>query len=224
MKVEKGLIKKLYEEYKKGYLNELYDTPLKFKREDNNKYEVFFEDNQPIAYFRFSFMYNIGDSPIDYRKYNLDKYWDISWYWSSGIDNKLKNSNNFIKITSTSFKIVDDFIRNNNHPVLLGFGGLSEQHERIYSNKTFIDRWEVLFGEKYYVEWKNDKLWIINKNFHKIDESRLLKHSIHQQKPISEIYRNLKYPNKNNYKGILRNNLIKEQIKRIILKSIYLRS
>ena len=134
-----------------------------------------------------------------------------------------KNTKNFIKVTSTAFKIVDDFIRNNNYPALLGFGGLSEKHERIYSNQSFLDRWKILLGEKYYAEWENDKLWIINKNFHKIDEHRLIKHSQYSQTPISEIYRDLKFPNKNKHKGISKVNIIKEQIKRIILKQIYLK-
>ena len=37
--MNKTLIKKLYEEYKSQYLNELYDTPLQFEEELNNKYE-----------------------------------------------------------------------------------------------------------------------------------------------------------------------------------------
>ena len=221
--LNRDYIKEFYNTYRKEYLNELYDTPLKFEKEDN-RYRVFNESGDEIAYFLFTFMYDINNSPIDYKKYKLDRYWDVSWYWSQNISKSEKNTKNFLKITSTSFKILDDFIRKNNYPALLGFGGLSEKHERIYSNQSFIDRWKILLGEKYYIEWENDKLWIINKNFHKIDELRLIKHSQHQQKSISEIYRNLKFPNKRNYKGILKHNLIKEQIKRIILKEIYLRS
>ncbi len=219
----KDLIKELYKEYRKNYLNELYDTPLNFKQH-NNSYKVYDDNENEIAYFQFTFMYNINHSPIDYKKYKLDKYWDVSWYWSQNTPKEEKNTKNFIKITSTSFKIIDDFLRKNNYPPLLGFGGLSEKHERIYSNQNFIERWKVILGERYYVEWKNDKLWIINKNFHQIDEVRLVKHAQYLQQSTSETYRNLKYPNKNHYIGILRHNLIKEQIKRIILKDIYLRN
>lgn len=217
----KELIKKLYQEYRQNYLNELYDTPLQFKK-NNNSYTVYKENGDELAFFTFRFEYNIDNSPIDYKKYKLNKYWDINWYWSSNVKEE-KNTKNFIKVTSTAFKVVDDFIRNNNYPALLGFGGLTEKHEQIYSNQSFIDRWKILFGEKYYVEWKNNKLWIINKNFYQIDELRLTKHSQFQEKPISEVYRMLLYPNKHNIKGISRHNMIKEQIKRVILKQIYLK-
>jgi hypothetical protein len=217
----KETIKLLYKEYKEQFINELYDTPLEFKK-NNNSYTVYKENGDELAFFTFRFEYNIDNSPIDYKKYKLNKYWDINWYWSSNVKEEEKNTKNFIKVTSTAFKVVDDFIINNNYPALLGFGGLTEKHEQIYSNQSFIDRWKILFGEKYYVEWKNNKLWIINKNFYQIDELRLIKHSQFQEKPISEIYRMLLYPNKNNVKGISRHNLIKEQIKRIILKKIYI--
>jgi hypothetical protein len=220
----KELIKKLYQEYKQNYLNELYDNPLQFKKDNNTKYVVYSNDKE-LAYFLFTFRYDINNSPIDYKKYKLDKYWDVSWYWVDSLPKIEKNSNNFIKVTSTSFKIIDDFIRNNNYPPLLGFGGLTEQHERIYSNQLFLDRWKFLLGERYYTEWdsQNDKVWIINKNFYKIDEIKIYKASQVFKKSPSLIFQEEKYPIKNKLKGINYHNLIKEQIKRVILKQIYLK-
>jgi hypothetical protein len=171
----------------------------------------------------FSFKYDINNSPVDYKKYKLDRYWDVNWYWVDKLPKEYKTTQNFIRVTSTAFKIVDDFIQSNNYPALLGFGGLSESHENIYSNKLFVDRWQNLFSERYYVEWKNDKMWIINKNFYKTDEIRLIRHSEFKKKPVSEIYKQLKFPTKNNVTGITKHNLIKEQIKRIILKKIYIK-
>ena len=216
-------LKKLYNEYKELYLNELYDTPLDFKKEGNTKYVVYKQPKEELAYFLFKFMYNIEDSPVDYKKYKLDKYWDVSWYWAQGLTNDEKTTKNFIKVTSTAFKVVDDFIKENNYPVLLGFSGLSQKHDQIYSNELFVDRWKVLLGERYYVEWKNDKMWIVNKNFYRVNEYRLAKESEYEQKSISEVYRSSKFPNKKELKGISRHSLIKEQIKRIILKKIYIK-
>ena len=220
----KELIKKLYEEYKKEYLNEIYDIPLEFKKESNTKYIVY-KDNKELAYFLFTFKYDINNSPVDYKRYKLDRYWGIDWYWSQEVSKEEKNAKNFIRVTSTSFKIVDSFIRDYNSPPLLGFGGLTEQHEKIYSDEKFIDRWKTLLGEKYYVEWdlKNDKMWIINKNFYKTDESKIYKASQVFEKSLSEIYQHEKFPIKNKLKGISRHTYIKEQIKRIILKQIYLK-
>jgi hypothetical protein len=220
----KELIKKLYEEYKKEYLNEIYDIPLESKKESPTKYLVY-KDNKEIAYFLFTFKYDINNSPVDYKRYKLDRYWSVDWYWSKDTPKEDKNAKNFIRVTSTAFKIVDDFIRNYNYPPLLGFGGLTEQHERIYSDESFIDRWKILLGERYCTEWdpKNDKVWIINKNFYKTDEIKIYEASRVFEKPPSEIYMQQKFPVKNKLKGISRHNLIKEQIRRIILKQIYLK-
>ena len=218
----KETIKRLYKEYKEQFINELYDTPLEFKKDSNTKYIVYDKDGNELAYFLFRFMYNINDSPIDYKKYKLDRYWNIDWYWIDGLSKDEKNAKNCIKVTSTAFKIVDDFIRSNNFPLLLGFGGQTESHDRIYSNESFIERWKILFSEKYNVEYKNDKLWISNKIIQNIDEYKIISLSELHNKPTSEIYRMLLYPNKHNIRGISRHNMIKEQIKRIILKKIYI--
>jgi hypothetical protein len=221
--MNKNVVKKLYEDYKIQYLNELYDSPLNYMKESNMKYVVYSDDKNPLAYFVFSFMYNINDSPVDYKKYKLDKYWDVSWYWAQELPKEEKNTKNFIKVTSTAFKIVNDFIRDKNYPLLLGFGGLTEKHENIYSDRTFIDRWKILLGERYYAEWKNDKLWVINKIIHNIDEAKIYKASQAFEKSTSLIFQEEKFPNKNKHKGIYKVNLIKEQIKRVILKQIYLK-
>jgi hypothetical protein len=218
----KEIIKKLYNEYKSQFLNELYDTPLNFKR-DNNSYVVFKENGDELAFFTFRFEYNISDSPVNYKKYKLDKYWDVNWYWSSDLDEKEKNTKSFIKVTSTAFKIIYDFIKDKNYPLLLGFGGLTNKHENIYSNELFIDRWKNLLGEKYYVEWKNNKLWIINKIIYKIDEAKIYKASQAFKKDTALIFQEEKFPIKSKLKGINKHNFIKEQIKRIILKQIYIK-
>ena len=102
---------------------------------------------------------------------------------------------------------------------------MTESHDRIYSNKLFIDRWNTLLGNMYHTMWDDahDKMWIVNKNFYRNDESRI--HTISQQmeKPTSEVYRMVKFPNKGELKGIQKQKYIKEQLKRIILKQIYLR-
>lgn len=216
----KETIKKLYEEYKKQFLDELYDTPLKYSKDSNIKYVVYSKEGNELAYFLFRIMYNVDDSPINYRKYKVDRYWDVSWFWKEGLDSSEKTPANFIRLTSTSFKVVNDFIESNNYPLLLGFAGLTEAHDRIYSN---IDRLKILFGEKYYVEFKNDKIWIINKILKDIDEHKIISLSELKNLPPSEISRRIKYPLKKENKGITRHNIVKEQIKRIILKQIYLK-
>jgi hypothetical protein len=218
----KETIKRLYNEYKEQYLNEIYDTPLEFKKDSNTKYIVYDKDGNELAYFLFKFMYNINQSPVDYKKYKLDRYWNIDWYWIDRLPKEQKNAQNFIKVTSTAFKIVDDFIISNNFPLLLGFGGLTETHDRIYSDERFIERWRILFGERYKVKYHNDKLWIINKII-TIDENKISRIAEIYEKSNSEAYRKELFPTKRDVKGISRHYMIKEQIKRIILKRMYLR-
>jgi hypothetical protein len=218
----KETVKRLYNEYKEQFLNEIYDTPLEFKKDSNTKYIVYDKEENELAYFLFKFMYNINDSPIDYKKYKLDRYWNVDWYWIDKLPKEQKTAQNFIKVTSTAFKIVDDFIISNNFPLLLGFGGLTESHDRIYSNKNFIERWQILFGEKYKVKYHNDKLWIINKII-TVDENKISRIAEIYKKSNSEAYRKELFPTKRDVKGISRHDMIKEQIKRIILKCMYLR-
>jgi hypothetical protein len=218
----KEIIKRLYNEYKEQYLNEIYDTPLEFKKDSNIKYIVYDKEGNELAYFLFKFMYNIDNSPINYKKYKLDRYWNIDWYWIDKLPKEQKNAQNFIRVTSTAFKVVDNFITSNNFPLLLGFGGLTETHDRIYSDKRFIERWQILFGERYKVEYKNDKLWIINKTI-TIDEIKISKIAEIYEISSSEAYRKELFPTKRDVKGISRHNMIKEQIKRIILKRMYLK-
>ena len=215
-------IVKLFEEYKKLFINELYDTPLKYKTYDDKRYQIL-QDDKVLANVSFHPQYGVEESPIDYKKYNINRYWDISWGWGEEINKELQTQQNFIKVTSTMFPIVEKFIRSNNYPQLLGFSGLTDAHSRIYSNELFLERWKVLLGEKYEVKWYNDKVWIINKNISYTDESRIIRLSEHFQLPPSQIYRMIKYPYKKDKKGISKHDLIKEQIKRIILKQIYLR-
>jgi hypothetical protein len=216
----KEVVKRLYNEYKEQYLNEIYDTPLKYNKESNTKYVVYDKEGNELAYFLFRFMYNIDKSPVDYKKYKLDRYWNVDWYWVNNISKEEKNAKNFIRITSTAFKVVEDFITSNNFPLLIGFGGLTDSHDRIYSDNRFIERWQILFGERYKVEYQNDKLWIINKTI-TVDEIKISRIAEIYEMSSSEAYRKELFPTKRDVKGISRHNMIKEQIKRIILKRIY---
>jgi len=216
----KEVVKRLYNEYKEQYLNEIYDTPLKYDKESNTKYIVYDKEGNELAYFLFRFMYDLDKSPVNYKKYKLDRYWDVSWYWVDNLHKEHKNAQNFIRVTSTAFKIVDDFITSSGFPLLLGFGGLTKQHETIYSDDRFIERWKVLFGERYKIKYQNDKLWIINKTI-TVDETKISKIAEIYELSNSEAYRKELFPTKRDVKGISRHDMIKEQIKRIILKQLY---
>ena len=88
MKIKnKELIKKLYEEYKIIYLNEIYDTPLQFKKESNTEYIVCKENGDELAYFYFKLEYEIDKSSIDFRRYKINNYWEVNWLQGIFISN-----------------------------------------------------------------------------------------------------------------------------------------
>lgn len=218
--MHKTLIREYINEFKNQYLNELYDSPLDYFIVNDYRYNILL-DGDVVAIVNFRNQYDIDRAPIDHKKYSLSKYWDVSWEWGD-ISREQKTSQNFIKVTSTLFKIVYSFISNIS-PDIVSFSGLTESHERIYSDERFLDRWRSLLSEKYNVSWSNDRVWIVKKSLSPIDEYKVIRLSEHLEISPSEAYKKVVYPNKKELKGITKNKLIKEQIKRIVLKYIYLK-
>jgi hypothetical protein len=138
-------------------------------------------------------------------------------------DNRWKTIKNWLKVTSTSFKIVDDFIRQKDYPPVLEFSGQTQTHKNVYHNKEFLNRWQILFGEQYEVELYKEHIWLINKNISNKTLHNAIKLSEHAQISLSKAVNYWKFKTKRDVKGISRHNMVKEQIKRIILKRIYLK-
>lgn len=218
--MNKHLIGEYIKKYYSQFLNELYDSPLDFFKSGDFEYKVLL-DGDILAIVSFRNQYDIDRAPIDHKKFSISKYWDVNWKWGE-ISDKLKTTSNFIKVTSTLFKIVYSFISNIS-PDIISFSGLTESHERIYSNESFLERWRSLLSEKYNVSWSNDRVWIVKKSLSPIDEYKIMNLAEHLSISPSEAYKKIVYPNKKELKGITRNELIKEQIKRLVLKHLYLK-
>jgi hypothetical protein len=214
----KETIKRLYNEYKEQYLNEIFETPLEFKQIEPTKYQA-----ENLAIFIFKREYNFLDVPFDTNMYKVPLYWSISWVWNNELPDEEKTLKNWLKVMSTSFKIVDNFIRQKEYPLVLEFSGQTETHKRVYHNKEFLDRWQILFGEKYEVILHKDHIWFINKNISNKNIHNAIKLSEQSQISLSKAIEYWKFKTKRDVKGISRHDMIKEQIKRIILKRMYLR-
>jgi hypothetical protein len=212
----KEVVKRLYNEYKEQYLNELFDTPLEYNQIESTKYQV-----SNLAIFIFKREYMFSDVPFDTNMYRIPFYWSISWMWDDKLAEDEKTLKNWLKVMSTSFKIVDDFIRQRDYPLVLEFSGQTETHKRVYHNKEFTDRWKILFGEQYDVLLYNEHIWFINKNISNKNIQSAIKLSEHAQISLSKAIEYWKFPTKRDVKGISRHSMIKEQIKRIILKQLY---
>lgn len=214
----KETIKRLYNEYKEQYLNEIFETPLEYNQIESTKYQV-----SNLATFTFKKEYIFSDVPFDTTMYKIPFYWSISWIWNNELSKKEKTLINWLKVMSTSFKIVNDFIRQKDYPLVLEFSGQTETHKRVYHNKEFLDRWQILFEEKYEILLHKDHIWFINKNISNKNLHNAIKLSKHAQISLSKAIEYWKFKNKRDVKGISHHNMIKEQIKRIILKQIYLK-
>jgi hypothetical protein len=214
----KETIKRLYNEYKEQYLNEIFEAPLEYSQIEPTKYQV-----GNLATFIFKREYTFSDVPFDTTMYKIPFYWSISWMWGNNLSEEEKTLTNWLKVMSTSFKIVNDFIRQKDYPLVLEFSGQTETHKRVYHNKKFLDRWQILFGEKYEILLHKDHIWFINKNISNKNLHNAIKLSEHSQISLSKAVEYWKFKNKRDVKGIARHDMIKEQIKRIILKRIYLK-
>ena len=122
----KETIKRLYNEYKEQYLNELFETPLNFERIDSTKYQV-----ENLAVFIFKREYDFSSVPFDTIMYKIPFYWNVSWLWDINLSEEEKTLKNWLKVMSTSFKIMDDFIRQKDYPLVLEFSGQTETHKRV---------------------------------------------------------------------------------------------
>jgi hypothetical protein len=214
----KEVVKRLYQEYKQEFINEIFETPLEFKQIDSTKYQV-----ENLATFTFKREYNFLGVPFDTDMYKIPFYWSISWLWDINLPEDEKTIKNWLKVTSTSFKIIDNFIRQKEYPLVLEFSGQTEIHKRVYHNREFLNRWKILFGEQYDVLLHNEHIWFINKNISNKNLHNALKLSEQTQISLSKAINYWKFKTKHDIKGISRHNMIKEQIKRIILKRIYLK-
>jgi hypothetical protein len=212
----KETVKHLYNEYKEQYLNEIFETPLEYNQIEPTKYQV-----GNLATFIFKREYIFSDVPFDTTMYKIPFYWSISWMWDNELPEEEKTLTNWLKVMSTSFKIINDFIRQKDYPLVLEFSGQTETHKRVYHNKEFLDRWQILFGEKYEILLHKDHIWFINKNISNKNLHNAIKLSEHSQISLSKAVEYWKFKNKRDVKGISRHNMIKEQIKRIILKRMY---
>ena len=218
MKSNRETIKRLYNEYKEQFLNEIFETPLEFKQIDPTKYQV-----ENLAVFTFKREYDFSSVPFDTTMYKIPFYWSISWMWNNNISEEEKTIKNWLKVTSTSFKIIDDFIRQKDYPPVLEFSGQTQTHKNVYHNKEFLNRWQILFGEQYEVELYKEHIWLINKNISNKTLHNAIKLSEHAQISLSKAVNYWKFKTKRDVKGISRHDMVKEQIKRIILKRIYLK-
>lgn len=233
----KPLIKKILEENlkriiitdqnKSDYdLNESFDKPIKdFKIVDDFTYTAEEGDIKGIYTFRLDF----DNGYLDQFKHEINindvgVFYDFSWRFHETVD-KHKNPFNWVKLTTTGFKILDDFIRKQN-PKLIKLGDKTDGNFKLYFNDSFINKLQSLFYHNYYVKPYPhiSTILIIKKDLLKLDEDFInyrMEVFGDSEKDAND-YRKYPHKRKRQMKGIIKNDYRKEQIKRIINKVRYL--
>ena len=221
--LNKIIKQELFELYQ---INESFDKPFPdFTKVGDFYYVVKSGDISGIFTFKLRF------SKSNHPKYylypdNVGVYYEANWDWGYMMKNELKTNENHIKMMTTWFKIIDDFIRTIK-PDVIKFPKQNDENNKIQSEINFVGKLSSLFLNHHHVttdiefNMKICGVYIINKKV-----SKLLDDSIRK---LTENCLDLKdprkyrlYPKKRNEKGIVRNNTIKEQRKRILYTAKYL--
>lgn len=172
-------IKKFYKEYKDQILKEIQeylDQPLKnMNKLSDTIYNVSEDGISANIYFRK----NYYDEPNEYFDIkSLTNTYSLEWKWTS--DNEVKNRTpkNFLRVLSSCYKVLDDFIKTKN-PEVISFSGLSKGHDSIYFGNTFKKRLKNLFGEEYDIVFDEAKsvVYIIDKKISNIKKESIKKRS-----------------------------------------------
>jgi hypothetical protein len=220
--MNKKLIQKIIKEeiFVKYQINESFDIPFNnIKRIDSYNYIVDEDGVQGI--FTFHVLFN-NNELNDYDFYNkkIDTYYELSWIWGSNMKPELKTTSNWIKMTTTSFKIIDSFIREKK-PLLIKFAPRTGGNKKVYFHTEFTDKLETIFAEHFdvIVDNKKQRVFLVNKEVSRLKEDSIRKLSEYIE--LFEAWKYWKYPKKNKTKGTVRNDLVKEQQKRILYKWKY---
>jgi hypothetical protein len=211
-----------YKSYKNQILNEMkeyLDMPLKnVKKLGEYDYLVSEDDLEAIFSIRPKYFSQSHEAHKYFPK-DTDKTYDISWGFDLNTHAELKTPQNFLRITATAYKVLNDFIQNH-QPNVIAFSGLSKGHESIYYGDIFLKRLRTLFGNEYDVITDKDAsmIYIINKTVSLTKNEAINKRSIKTSLQESIIY--WKYPHLHPTTPF--NIKVKNKIKNKIINNLYL--
>ncbi len=200
-------------------MKEYLDIPLK-NVEKIGKYEYkVYEDNIEADFIIRPKYFSPSYGAYKYFPENTDKTFDISWSFSNEMTQSEKTSKSFLRVTATAYKVLNDFIQNE-QPNVMAFSGLSKGHESVYYGDVFLKRLKVLFGDEYDIVTDKDAsmIYIINKTISLLNNEAIYKRS--KQTSIQESIIYWKYPHY--HPSTPTNVKIKNKIKTKIIKNLYI--
>jgi hypothetical protein len=201
---------KYLKEYKQYVLTELFEKDL------SN-----IEKISPLEYI-------VGDGKDIEAKYyfRLDEpdsnKWSIHWNFTN--NNKNTSPEAWKKITTTSFKVLKDFI-NTKNPTYISISGNENKSGKnaklnIYKSKSFLEKLENIFNNQYLIKNDNED-FILMKSIeeaykHSINES--VRHGKEKYEDALYYWQNLDINSKSK---IERWSAIKRKVKREVLQEVY---
>jgi hypothetical protein len=222
--MDKQKIFSFYKSYKNQILNEMkeyLDMPLK-NIEKIGKYEYkVYEDNIEADFIIRPKYFSDSHKGHNFFPKNTDKTFDISWSFSNNMAQNEKTPKSFLRITATAYKVLNDFIQNE-QPNVIAFSGLSKGHESVYYGDVFLKRLKTIFGDEYDIitDKEASMIYIINKTVSLLKNESIIKRATKTSLKESLIYWN--YPLLHPSTPI--NIKIKQKIKQRIIKNLYLTS
>jgi hypothetical protein len=201
---------KYLKEYKQYVLTELFEKDLPN-----------IEKISPLEYI-------VGDGKDIEAKYyfRLDEpdsnKWSIHWNFTN--NNKNTSPETWKKITTTSFKVLKDFI-NTKNPTYISISGNENKSGKnaklnIYKSKSFLEKLENIFNNQYLIKNDNED-FILMKSIeeaykHSINES--VRHGKEKYEDALYYWQNLDINSKSK---IERWSAIKRKVKREVLQEVY---
>jgi hypothetical protein len=153
-----------------------------------------------------------------FRRINItDDKWVIAWSFTD--NNKNNTPEAWKQVTTTSFKILSDFIQNK-HPKSVEISGNTDAKTNIYKSSSFIDKLQDLFNNQYKIDNTSPYSVIMNR-IEDIAEYNIIK----RMETMNESYvQSLNYFKNGDLKSKSRieiTNTIKKTVKRTILEFLY---
>jgi hypothetical protein len=200
--IYEGVMIEKKNEYKKYFLNELFEKDLpNIEKISNTEYIVGNGDDiEAKYYFKFE---------------NWEGKYSVNWNFTP--NNKNTSSEAWKQVTATSFKIINDFI-NNNNPKALYISGNTEGKTSLYKN--YITKLQTILNDKYKID-NSDETRVVLRSIEEVAKDNIKK----RMKTLNESYEQaLNYYQNgdlNSKSKIERNKSILSKIKREVLKELY---
>jgi cytidyltransferase-like protein len=201
--IYEGVMIEKKNEYKKYFLNELFEKDLPIiDKVSKNLYIVSNDDDIEAKY---SFSLEIPEKNI----------WSLSWFFTP--DNRNKSPEAWKQVTATSFKVLEDWLKNN-HPTSLHISGNTDSKTSLYKN--YATKLQALLNNRYKIDNSNEYK-VVLRSIEEIAQEGIKKRIETMNESYDQALDYFQNGDINSDSKIERNKSILNQIKREVLKEIY---